>query len=232
MKLFFRSIGILLLVFCFCLSGCQNNQQEDQKDVSQLYNFHGRVIRVADHGALVQPEAGSNEVKSSDLIWVYYDISDIRVGDWVQVAYDGRIQETYPAQIPNVSSVAIQSRVLTDEILREIQAELNWNGIELFDFTQQNGVTVIGCKTDDEVGFVVLLKGDNGYSLEEVYKHSEEGFLVFSGVMESRRVYLVTDPDIYALEPMNENYDPIAIYNYPALIMPGVDTEFFPLRTE
>ena len=224
--LFFTFAILLLFV------GCAPKQNSENQQISDLHNFSGRVVRVADDGVLVQPAFGSNELNSSDLFWIYQDDSDIRVGDWVQVAYDGVIQETYPAKLPNAYSIAMQNRVLTDEIMPEILTALNWNGVEFFDFTQQNGVAVIGCKNGDEAGFVVLLKGEDGYSLEEVYTQSEGGFQMFTGVMESRTVYLVTDPDIYALEPVNDNYDSIAIYNYPALIMPGVDTEFTPLRNE
>lgn len=230
MKRNFIKLLSIILVLCMCFAGC--GKEKEEPEVETYASFSGRVLRVDDGSILVQPAAGTDEQTTANLIWIHQVVGDIRVGDWVQVSYDGVIEETYPAKIPNHYGVAMDSRVLTDDLEEEILEALSWDDVTFFDFTQQNGVAVIGCRNGEEVGFVVLLKGEDGYSLEETYIQTEEGFQMFTGVMGDRTVYIVTDPDIYALQPVTGTLDPITVYHYPTVIMPGVDTEFTPLRNE
>ena len=65
--------------------------------------FRGKVLEVDEECVLVEPLEGEQEQLCSDKIYVSIgklaQIPEIRVGDILQIQYDGMIQETYPAQI-------------------------------------------------------------------------------------------------------------------------------------
>jgi hypothetical protein len=76
-------------------------------------SFEATVLENNQSNLLVQPEEGSDELRSSDKIIVHINddvklldsqdkeikISDIKVGDKVRIFYNGEIAESYPAQI-------------------------------------------------------------------------------------------------------------------------------------
>ncbi len=91
--------AVLLLMF---LPGCGNGD----------YSFRATVLQTRDTSVLVEPQDGSDELKTADKIIVYLEdadllgpdgtkiqLSDIKEGDEVQIYYEGPIAESYPAQI-------------------------------------------------------------------------------------------------------------------------------------
>lgn len=99
----FALISITLLVLSSC--GGAGNRDEVSFSVDVLENNQSSL--------LVQPVEGSSELRSADKIVVYInddvklvdsqgkeiEVSDIEVGDKVQIFYNGAIAESYPAQI-------------------------------------------------------------------------------------------------------------------------------------
>ena len=77
----------------------------------QEYSFKANVLEVNDNHLLVEPVDGSTERNSSDKIELGLKDKTSwpvpQVGDMVNVVYDGLIQETYPARIPNPYRVEI-----------------------------------------------------------------------------------------------------------------------------
>ena len=74
-------------------------------DAKVQYLFQATVLEVSEEYVLVAPAEGSSERNSADKIQVMLPDQPSwpipQPGDRVTVAYDGMIQELYPARIPN-----------------------------------------------------------------------------------------------------------------------------------
>lgn len=101
---------LLIGLMIFALSACSVNHDKKETEITMdKSSFEATVREKADHAILVEPDETSDEIKSSDLIWVNIDniteeksleiIRDLNVGDIVTISYSGGIAESYPAQI-------------------------------------------------------------------------------------------------------------------------------------
>jgi PBP1b-binding outer membrane lipoprotein LpoB len=95
---FFITITILFL------TGCAKAEQGS--------SFKATVLESNDTNLLVEPEEGEQELRSADKIYISVGdetklesqegkiiIDDIKIGDQIEIFYDGGIAESYPAQI-------------------------------------------------------------------------------------------------------------------------------------
>ena len=141
--------------------------------------FEATVIEI-DPGLIVMPNADSNEFKSSDKIAVNstdvvlnvegeeISLNDLRVGDLVEIIYNGVILESYPAQI---SSYRIQLKeesllingymALIDDIYQEDSALNSDITILAIDTTDMTNITEIEkqrlfIKLQDKYGLEVV----------------------------------------------------------------------------
>jgi hypothetical protein len=100
-----KIISLLLAIVCVIgLAACGNADANKEME----HKFTAKILEVNDSSILVEPVKGSNELLSSDKIYVSTkDFSDLslQVGDYVLVTYDGMIAESYPAQILNVFDI-------------------------------------------------------------------------------------------------------------------------------
>ena len=73
--------------------------------------FQATILEIRDGYYLVEPVDGSTELKSADQITVPMTNMNLspepKVGDVLEIEYDGSIAESYPAQITNVYSMRI-----------------------------------------------------------------------------------------------------------------------------
>ena len=74
--------------------------------------FRAKVLEVhAGSGILVQPLKGETERNTADRFEVSFrnveQIPQIKVGDIVEIVYDGRIQEIYPCRIPGTITIEV-----------------------------------------------------------------------------------------------------------------------------
>lgn len=80
-------------------------------DDASVSVFCGKVLEVHEKYVLVEPLEGENELYCSDKIevsfWNLKQVPEIAVGDILEIAYDGMIQETYPARITGAFSIQI-----------------------------------------------------------------------------------------------------------------------------
>lgn len=112
-----RKIFLFLFIVILAgnLIGC--SEKQDHKSDSGLINeedsisFEAEILETGDR-LLVAPNEDSNEYKSSDKISVAFidakilnengekiSKEDLKAGDFIRIAYDGSIAESYPAQI-------------------------------------------------------------------------------------------------------------------------------------
>lgn len=126
-----KSIIIALFLGVSCLVGCSNNTVDIEepvdiieKDTEKIYEFTATVIEVTEKGCLVTPVEDSNELKSSDKIYINTGETYVKVNDIIKIEYDGMIAESYPAQILNVFNIDI-----IEEVVEEIVV---YNGIQYY----------------------------------------------------------------------------------------------------
>ena len=73
--------------------------------------FRAKVLEIRENCVLVEPLEGQQERLCSDQIYVSFgmltQIPELRVGDILQIQYDGLILETYPAQINGTFAIEV-----------------------------------------------------------------------------------------------------------------------------
>lgn len=76
-------------------------------DDRPVYQFKATVLSSRDGTLLVEPFADENEAKSADRFYVTIPegAETFTAGEFVEIVYDGMIQELYPARIPNVTAI-------------------------------------------------------------------------------------------------------------------------------
>jgi len=86
-------------------------------DIYKEPNFKGIVTEVSEHSILVSVSEDEDEFKSSDKISVSLNVklkdsmTHFSVGDNVSVYYNGKIVETYPAQVKEVYAIILRDAV-------------------------------------------------------------------------------------------------------------------------
>ena len=126
---------ILAALFAIMLVSCGQTAEPDVVTPNDAHEFHAKVLEVNEQYLLVEPASDSLESQSSDKIkisLVHVSFPEkLEIGDFVQIEYDGIIQELYPAIIPNVHSVILVSSDQTaepDESVADISTVLTSPG--------------------------------------------------------------------------------------------------------
>ena len=96
---------LIFLIFIFIVS-C------NKKDNIEEYSFKGIIAEINENSILVEINENEEEYKSSDLIYITItdkikDNNQFKIGDEIEIFYDGLIKESYPAQISNVFSISV-----------------------------------------------------------------------------------------------------------------------------
>lgn len=78
----------------------------------------GTVLEIRNSTLIVEPLEGEDELSSSDMFEVSMEnispISEPKVGDIVEVTYNGNIIEIYPAVLDGVTSIRVVNSVSDD----------------------------------------------------------------------------------------------------------------------
>lgn len=133
-----RIIALLLaVIFVFSLAACGKDVEKETVDDSTTSTdntepdymiMKGTVLEIYENSVLVQPFPDDPAAASADKIDVALQGTitweDKRFGDVIEVAYQGGIQETYPAQISNVVYITLLGNT-SDEIPAVPQPEPN-----------------------------------------------------------------------------------------------------------
>lgn len=95
---------LITLTVLFSFAAC-NGKTNDTA------TFQAIILEIQDSYYLVEPVEGSTELNSADKITVpmasMNDLPEPEVGDILEIVYDGRIAESYPAQIIHVYSIRV-----------------------------------------------------------------------------------------------------------------------------
>lgn len=97
--------------------GCKN-KNADNSDGQDYFN--GIVTEMNENSFLVKPVEGEAILNSADLISVPMKLDsneslpDIKVGDEVRIAYDGKVAESYPAQLITVYGISVIKELQED----------------------------------------------------------------------------------------------------------------------
>jgi len=96
------------------ITGCSNSESKEE------FSFTAKVLENNETNLLVEPDEGSNELRSADKIMVFVGdtpitnadgievkIGDIEIGRKVELYYNGAIAESYPAQINSCYRVVV-----------------------------------------------------------------------------------------------------------------------------
>ena len=95
---------LITLAVLFSLIACSNKTND-------MTTFQAIILEIHDDYYLVEPVKGSAELNSADQITVSITNINVspqpKVGDVLEIVYDGMIAESYPAQITKVYSISI-----------------------------------------------------------------------------------------------------------------------------
>ena len=103
---------ILTLSFILTLAACGTScGGEPEVDGNGTVTFQATILEIHDGDYLIEPVEGSIELNSADRITVSIEnmnpLPEPKVGDVLEIEYDGSIAESYPAQITNVYSISV-----------------------------------------------------------------------------------------------------------------------------
>lgn len=125
-----KRIALFLALACvFALAGCGNTEdgKTTETPAAKTY-FKAIVLEVSDDYLLVEPLEGTPERKSADRIRISTGgieeeqslryLAEAGVDDTVEIAYDGTIAESYPAQINSADEIKLVTKAesLSDKI--------------------------------------------------------------------------------------------------------------------
>ena len=101
----------LSLVLIVTACGTSSGGKESEAGGTEKSTFQATILEIRDGYYLVEPVEGSAERNSANQITVPMKNMNAspepKVGDVLEIEYDGSIAESYPAQITNVYSISV-----------------------------------------------------------------------------------------------------------------------------
>ena len=131
---------VVAVVACGVVTVCfATNPKQDS--IQEQRTVQARITEVENGSFLVEPVEGASELSSSDLFRV--PITNMppspepRVGDVIEITYDGSILESYPAQFGTIYSMRVVSqdgRLTLDDVVMLSQKgdALSWSDFERY----------------------------------------------------------------------------------------------------
>jgi hypothetical protein len=199
------------LVLIFSVSGCNKKESEtkletetDMPEKSSDCTFKAVVTEVNDAGMVVKPVPGSAELKSSDAIAIgkaaITDNSNPEIGDTYEIVYDGRILETYPAGLSNISRVVLVEKTEDNTNVMETEHVISYN---LGDLAELFTETPEKAQSGDKVEIRTQVLYDAGIHLyldgqELKISHYDSDYWGYSFIMPDKDVEITAEPYTYA----------------------------------
>ena len=108
-SVFFVILTVVLLGIVAAVIFMGMPKKEERKQPS-AFSFEAKLLEKHEKEWFVEPLEGTNEIRSSDKMFIRlpdgFD-GDYKIGSIIKITYDGMIQETYPAIIPNVFEIEL-----------------------------------------------------------------------------------------------------------------------------
>ena len=198
---------LTILVLIFSVSGCSKKESEtkpetgaDMPEKSSDCTFKAVVTEVNDAGMVVKPVPGSAELKSSDAIAIgkaaITDNSNPEIGDTYEIVYDGRILETYPAGLSNISRVVLVEKTEDNTNVMETEHVISYNLGDLAElFTETPEKAQSGNKVEIrtqvlyDAGIHLYLDGQ-----ELKISHYDSDYWGYSFIMPDKDVEITAEP--------------------------------------
>ena len=198
---------LTILVLIFSVSGCNKKESEtkletetDMPEKSSDCTFKAVVTEVNDAGMVVKPVPGSAELKSSDAIAIgkaaITDNSNPEIGDTYEIVYDGRILETYPAGLSNISRVVLVEKTEDNTNVMETEHVISYNLGDLAElFTETPEKAQSGNKVEIrtqvlyDAGIHLYLDGQ-----ELKISHYDSDYWGYSFIMPDKDVEITAEP--------------------------------------
>ena len=105
---------LLALVLALSMIACNKNDEPQNTDTSdtnnEKYSFTAKILDKSETWLLLEVSDAENSnilEESQATIAIKADYPKCKKGDYITVVFDGVVQETYPLQIPNVSSIIV-----------------------------------------------------------------------------------------------------------------------------
>jgi hypothetical protein len=202
---------LTILVLIFSVSGCNKKESETKLETetelpekSSDCTFKAVVTEVNDAGMVVKPVPGSAELKSSDAIAIgkaaITDNSNPEIGDTYEIVYDGRILETYPAGLSNISRVVLVEKTEDNTNVMETEHVISYNLGDLAElFTETPEKAQSGNKVEIrtqvlyDAGIHLYLDGQ-----ELKISHYDSDYWGYSFIMPDKDVEITAEPYTYA----------------------------------
>ncbi|QNU68257.1 hypothetical protein EHE19_007540 [Ruminiclostridium herbifermentans] len=106
-----KRIFLFALCLVFVLAGCGQKEQPSTDAKSTKTVFQATITEIANGTMPVTPVEGSLELKSSDCFSIPIQnmpaSPEPKVGDVVEITYDGYIQTIYPSTLGKIYSITI-----------------------------------------------------------------------------------------------------------------------------
>ena len=221
---------LAILVLIVSISGCSKKESEtkpgtgaDMPEKNTDCTFKAVVTEVNDAEMVVKPVPGSAELRSSDAIAIgkaaITDNSNPEIGDTYEIIYDGRILESYPAGLSNVSSVVLVEGHQDNKPIIESEHVISYNLGDLAEHFTSTPV-IAGSGEKLEIRTQVLCDADIHLYLDdqELKKsHSDSDYWGYSFTMPDKDVVITAKPytksEIYGISETDNDENNTEIQN-------------------
>ena len=121
-KRFALGIGVIValaIAGIMIFSAYRSSESYRKKKAAETYKMTGTVLEITNGTMVVEPLEGEDELSSSDKFVVSMEhmnaSSEPKVGDIIEVTYNGDIEESYPARLGGVTYISVVDSASDDK---------------------------------------------------------------------------------------------------------------------
>ena len=121
-KRFALGIGVIValaIAGIMIFSAYRSSESYRKKKAAETYKMTGTVLEITNGTMVVEPLEGEDELSSSDKFVVSMEHMNAspepKVGDIIEVTYNGDIEESYPARLGGVTYISVVDSASDDK---------------------------------------------------------------------------------------------------------------------
>ena len=121
-KRFALGIGVIValaIAGIMIFSAYRSSESYRKKKAAETYKMTGTVLEITNGTMVVEPLEGEDELSSSDKFVVSMEHMNAspepKVGDIIEVTYNGDIEESYPARLGVVTYISVVESASDDK---------------------------------------------------------------------------------------------------------------------